>query len=281
MNHDAAFLASIIESPDEDAPRLIYADWLEEHGQGERADFIRVQCELARMSEDDPRRGDLMARERASREGREKEWVGPLGGLMEKCEFRRGFVEGITLAGEDFLTHAEAIFAAAPVRDAEFGRKWDDSKGTLSRLAASSSLARLETVGLGFSNFCLDDTSLQALASLPPLLQRLDRLSVILCPITEAGVFSLVMSPHLQRLGSLNLSYCMIRGERGAGRWPNLRSWAASPRSGSWTPPWGTRPCGCWPTPRIADGWDTSPWRVATWATQGPRPSADPRTWHG
>jgi uncharacterized protein (TIGR02996 family) len=29
--------------PDDDAPRLILADWLEEHGQGERAAFIRAQ----------------------------------------------------------------------------------------------------------------------------------------------------------------------------------------------------------------------------------------------
>lgn len=44
---DAAFLATIIERPDDDLPRLLYADWLEEHGQIERAEFIRVQCELA------------------------------------------------------------------------------------------------------------------------------------------------------------------------------------------------------------------------------------------
>lgn len=42
-----AFLADIIEHPDDDTPRLIYADWLEDHDQPERAEFIRVQCELA------------------------------------------------------------------------------------------------------------------------------------------------------------------------------------------------------------------------------------------
>ena len=48
MTH-AAFLQSIIAAPDDDAPRLVYADWLEEHGgEPERAEFIRVQCELAR-----------------------------------------------------------------------------------------------------------------------------------------------------------------------------------------------------------------------------------------
>ncbi len=46
--HDA-FLAAIIEHADEDWPRLQFADWLEEHGQPERAEFIRVQCEIAEL----------------------------------------------------------------------------------------------------------------------------------------------------------------------------------------------------------------------------------------
>lgn len=35
------FLADIIAHPDDDTPRLIYADWLEENGQEERAELIR------------------------------------------------------------------------------------------------------------------------------------------------------------------------------------------------------------------------------------------------
>jgi uncharacterized protein (TIGR02996 family) len=50
MTHDDAFLHDIIENPDDDRPRLVYADWLDDHGQAERAAFIRVQCELARMA---------------------------------------------------------------------------------------------------------------------------------------------------------------------------------------------------------------------------------------
>jgi len=33
MSHEAAFRQAITESPDDDTPRLIYADWLEDHGQ--------------------------------------------------------------------------------------------------------------------------------------------------------------------------------------------------------------------------------------------------------
>jgi uncharacterized protein (TIGR02996 family) len=52
MDHLAeqeAFLRAIFDAPDDDTPRLVYADFLEEHGEPERAEFIRVQCELARL----------------------------------------------------------------------------------------------------------------------------------------------------------------------------------------------------------------------------------------
>lgn len=45
-NTEAGLLDDIIANPADDVPRLIYADWLEEHGQEERAEFIRVQIEL-------------------------------------------------------------------------------------------------------------------------------------------------------------------------------------------------------------------------------------------
>src|SRR5262249_60458262 len=63
MTHEEAFLRAIRDSRDDDAPRLAYADWLEERGDP-RGEFIRVQCELARISADDPRRPALGARER-------------------------------------------------------------------------------------------------------------------------------------------------------------------------------------------------------------------------
>ncbi len=48
MDRRAAFLADILAHPADDAPRLIFADWLEEHGgEPERAEFIRVQCQIA------------------------------------------------------------------------------------------------------------------------------------------------------------------------------------------------------------------------------------------
>jgi uncharacterized protein (TIGR02996 family) len=45
-SEEAALLAAIIANPECDTARLVYADWLQEHGQEDRAEFIRVQVEL-------------------------------------------------------------------------------------------------------------------------------------------------------------------------------------------------------------------------------------------
>lgn len=47
MSH-AAFLRAILDRPDDDAPRLVYADWLDDRGDADRAELIRVQCEIAK-----------------------------------------------------------------------------------------------------------------------------------------------------------------------------------------------------------------------------------------
>src|ERR687883_596011 len=43
------FLDDIVANIDDDTPRLVYADWLVENGQEERAELIRVQVERARL----------------------------------------------------------------------------------------------------------------------------------------------------------------------------------------------------------------------------------------
>jgi uncharacterized protein (TIGR02996 family) len=48
MTHDEAFIRAIIENPDDDSPRLIYADWLEEHDDT-RAVALRSNPELSHL----------------------------------------------------------------------------------------------------------------------------------------------------------------------------------------------------------------------------------------
>jgi uncharacterized protein (TIGR02996 family) len=52
-DHDA-LLRAICEFPDEDTPRLIFADFLEENGEAERAAFVRAQVEAARLPDWEP-----------------------------------------------------------------------------------------------------------------------------------------------------------------------------------------------------------------------------------
>ena len=46
---ERSFMRAIIERPDCDLPRLAFADWLEENGEPDRAEFCRVQIELAEL----------------------------------------------------------------------------------------------------------------------------------------------------------------------------------------------------------------------------------------
>jgi uncharacterized protein (TIGR02996 family) len=44
-------LAAVREEPDDDTPRLVLADWLEENGVPERAELIRVQCRITAIED--------------------------------------------------------------------------------------------------------------------------------------------------------------------------------------------------------------------------------------
>jgi uncharacterized protein (TIGR02996 family) len=49
----AGLFAAVKQAPDDDAPRLVLADWLEEHGDDEdraHAELIRTQCEIQRLT---------------------------------------------------------------------------------------------------------------------------------------------------------------------------------------------------------------------------------------
>ena len=48
MTEREAFIEAIATNPGEDTPRLAFADWLQEHGEEPRAEFIRLQCAPAR-----------------------------------------------------------------------------------------------------------------------------------------------------------------------------------------------------------------------------------------
>ncbi len=44
---EEAFIRTLIDQPGEDTPRLVYADWLDDHGDPARADYLRVEAAWA------------------------------------------------------------------------------------------------------------------------------------------------------------------------------------------------------------------------------------------
>jgi uncharacterized protein (TIGR02996 family) len=183
MEHEEAFLRDISEHPDDDTPRLIYADWLEEHGDADRAAFIRTQCELARLPEDDPHADDLAFAEDALLNAHEERWAGLPGRVCPAVVFRRGFVDEVSLDTGTFLRHADELFRAAPLRCVRLIR------------------------GLPL------DLPAPQLAACPHL-ARLRELDVE-APIREDGVAVLAASPHLRSLDTLILQGCYTLGPAG------------------------------------------------------------------
>lgn len=65
MSVHRGFLQAILEAPADPAPRLVYADWLEEQGDATslaQAEYLRVECALDAPPAKDPARRKFSAR---------------------------------------------------------------------------------------------------------------------------------------------------------------------------------------------------------------------------
>ena len=111
---EEAFLSDIRANPEDDGVRRIYADWLQENGQPQRAEFIRMQLDLARLSEDDPQREALADRQDELLARWERVWLGGWDEVLEGWAFRRGLVEAVRADASVFLDHAPGWFARWP-----------------------------------------------------------------------------------------------------------------------------------------------------------------------
>lgn len=219
------------EAPEEDAPRLILADWLEEHGGPAdlaRAEFVRAEIELARLPGEDPRRPEWGSRSMKLQARHQGEWLGPLYKLAS-CWFWRGllsieirpgqlFSRVVTdwMEGEDaaWLTglrvngltmHGARRLARRPFLAGitSLGVRGDLGDAGVVALAASPHLSSLRCLELG-SNY-LQDAGVQALASSPHL-ANLTRLSLSFTAVGSPGAATLANSPHLDRLADLDLT---------------------------------------------------------------------------
>jgi uncharacterized protein (TIGR02996 family) len=121
MHDDTPFLRAVCEAPFDDGPRLVWADALDERGECARAEFIRLQCELARLGYDGPlmiRTARLQAAshqpaqhplvDRAARLLSEyaTAWCRGMGvdaALAYEWEWSRGLVGSVTLTAAQFF----------------------------------------------------------------------------------------------------------------------------------------------------------------------------------
>jgi len=143
MSPDNPFLRALLAQPDDDTLRLAMADWLDENDQSARAEFIRVQVELARGVEERDQRIALEVRQAELLNAHEKEWVRPLLEALDGqeaesggwsfarsaynarnsdhswggCVFRRGLAEYFHLPAAVVNRHGEKLARLTPVRE--------------------------------------------------------------------------------------------------------------------------------------------------------------------
>jgi uncharacterized protein (TIGR02996 family) len=195
------FLQRIRAYPDDNDPRLVFADWLEEQGGPglARAAFIRVQIALATLPEGDPARPELLAAEKVLRDAHGADWEAPLRGFCSAVDFRRGFADEVRIGAVQFLRHAHELFAAGPVRHLHLL----DAGHHLGPLTASPYLGRL--AGLTVEAQHLRDPLAAAVARCPHL-SGLRTLDLRKNRLTDAAAAALAGSPHLSNLESLGLA---------------------------------------------------------------------------
>jgi uncharacterized protein (TIGR02996 family) len=196
---ERGLLEAIREVPEDDAPRLVYADWLDENGQPERAEFIRLQCRLAKLDWYDPERPDLEWRQRELLREHGKVWGKPIAHYTKRVEFHRGFIDQIAMPVGRFLDSADALFSLVPLttlRPLQVRARWFD-------LLHSAHLARLRNLDLHWSALGLARG--RELAACEHL-ANLHELSLGSNKLRPSGCAAVLGSRHLGNLRRLRLN---------------------------------------------------------------------------
>ncbi len=221
---ERGFLVDIAANIDDDTPRLVYADWLVENGREERAEFIRVQVERARLPAWDAAQVRLRLREQELLKRHGEEWLAELPAITgTRWEgFRRGVVAEVSFASyEAMRANAPAVRAVAPVEAATVhwprkgeardgppiaelreltltGRPWDREIGRLAKSPQLVTVRALNLLGLS-----ADDLGRLAAS---PHLSGLRVLRLQSNGLGNTGVRALTGAPALRGLEVLDLS---------------------------------------------------------------------------
>ncbi len=208
MSVEAELIAAITAAPDDDAPRMVYADHLMQRGDP-RGEFIALQCRLARAeAADEPGDVAVIARERQLHDEHADVWTGPLRNIFDAgYVFRRGFVEHVTVWLEGDVTYPNATREDVAIdRTDRLGELFVHAPLLRSITVRSDAIlrplppswARLRTVHLHGPGYSTPDSITFALAQMTAL-RRLQLTSMSLVDEQVAAVIEL--SQPLEHLG--------------------------------------------------------------------------------
>ncbi len=189
MSEAADFMAQIVAAPDDDRPRMVFADWLMQYGDP-RGELIAVQCALARHATTNDDVGPLTPlenRERALLKAYGKAWTVDVETRLKswgEFGFRRGFIESLTFNG-GFAETGERVREAAPLLRSL-------SMLELGELPASPALAGIEELTIRSEH--LEIRELDALAT-SPWTRSLRRLGFVYGNPSQREVFALAALP--------------------------------------------------------------------------------------
>ena len=220
-----AFLSAIAAAPEDDLPRLVFADWLDENGRPERAEFIRVEVQIARTTPGAPDRGKLFERRDALLKAHKKEWFALFDGKAEEYKSERGFVTAVRTGPEQFLAHADMWFGTQPITELGLTNVWSgsttDRKCHAKEIFTSPHLGQLRVLDL-------HDAGVNAAGmywmSQNPAITELQELNLRWNRIANEGARTIATIPALAKLKTLDLRSCSITdpGGRAIAKSPHL-----------------------------------------------------------
>src|SRR4051794_176593 len=115
--NESAFLDAITAEPDDLSHRLVFADWLEDRGDGParaRAAFIRSQIARAALPSYHPNARALLREEEVPFNAHGAAWYAAVLPHCSSHRFHRGFVEQVRVSAEQLVHNGHRLFDVAP-----------------------------------------------------------------------------------------------------------------------------------------------------------------------
>jgi uncharacterized protein (TIGR02996 family) len=125
MSDRLGLMRAIHEQPEDDLPRLAYADWLEEQDDPAHAEFVRVEVALSRVRRGSPEYRALFNRELELIRAHKDAWFGTFRSGWGGYEIRRGFIEEVWGGQpESVLPHADWLHSHHTLQDLSVRGSW-------------------------------------------------------------------------------------------------------------------------------------------------------------